>query len=617
MALTIAHKLGAVVAMLTLLALGEAAFAIWQNQLQGSENVRVENAWDFALRTRTLAQAVEHVAVVSDEVFAADDKDEVRAKLGMLKTALAGLKSEADAFDARAEGNAPSAQRSRFALNIKDFIAFQNDVAELGLTVSPKAALIEAQDEATVKSRHKMIEDMNGLVQATLQRLGAERAENARYAEHVKTAMIVAPLAGVSICGSLAIWVFASQIRRPLRRMIGAMQRVASGEMRADIPYVDSRDEMGELARALIVFRDAAVAKAQLESQTQAQREEAERIRLAHAAEREGEAERDSLAIHTMGQGLERLAAGDLAQPIEGALSAKNEPLRNHFNKSLATLKDTMLTVVDSISTIETGTQEISLAAQDLSRRTEQQAANLEKTNAALERIAGATRKTSEGAGQTHRIVAATNDDARAGADVVGQAVQAMDQIELSSRKIGQIIGVIDEIAFQTNLLALNAGVEAARAGQAGAGFAVVATEVRALAQRSAQAAKEIKGLISASTGQVDAGVKLVGASGAAFDRVLRQMEQIGAVVREIAEGASEQAAGMSEVSAALAGLDQATQQNVAMAEEATAATQSLASEIQTLAQLAARFQLGRRQGREPQRRTEGRSTPPPSPRAA
>jgi len=205
-------------------------------------------------------------------------------------------------------------------------------------------------------------------------------------------------------------------------------------------------------------------------------------------------------------------------------------------------------------------------------------------------------RKTAEGAGQARDAVGTARGDAERSGAVVRDAVSAMSEIENSAQQISQIIGVIDEIAFQTNLLALNAGVEAARAGDAGRGFAVVASEVRALAQRSADAAKEIKTLISASSQQVDRGVSLVGETGKVLERILTQVTQINGVVTEIAASAQEQATGLQQVNTAVNQMDQVTQQNAAMVEQATAASHALASEAETLARLISRFELGNAQ---------------------
>jgi methyl-accepting chemotaxis protein len=249
-------------------------------------------------------------------------------------------------------------------------------------------------------------------------------------------------------------------------------------------------------------------------------------------------------------------------------------------------LAEAMAVVTESSRAIQSGTQEISVAVDDLARRTETQAASLEETAAALSEITATVKKTAENAGNARSVVASARTDAEHSGEVVEKAVAAMSNIEASSRQVGQIIGVIDEIAFQTNLLALNAGVEAARAGEAGRGFAVVASEVRSLAQRSAEAAKEIKGLISASGRQVDEGVQLVKETGGALQRIVRHVNEISDIVATMATSAHEQATALSEVNVAVGQMDQVTQQNAAMVEETAAASRSLAQETDNLNRL-------------------------------
>ena len=274
-------------------------------------------------------------------------------------------------------------------------------------------------------------------------------------------------------------------------------------------------------------------------------------------------------------------------------------------------LEKALQSVKDSTQAMDSGTHEISTASNDLSRRTEQQASSLEETAAALDEITATVKKAAEGATHARKVVAATKDDAEKSGEVVRKAVEAMGGIEKSSQQISQIIGVIDEIAFQTNLLALNAGVEAARAGDAGRGFAVVASEVRALAQRSAEAAKEIKGLISTSTGQVEQGVQLVAETGKSLERIVSKVAEINGVVTEIASGAQEQATGLQQVNTAVNQMDKVTQQNAAMAEQATAASRSLARRrAPSCRSWSSLFQVGDTGAAEPMRRPAAKVEP-------
>ena len=301
-------------------------------------------------------------------------------------------------------------------------------------------------------------------------------------------------------------------------------------------------------------------------------------------------------AVASVGQGLSRLAAKDLQATIDDRLPPAFEAMRDNFNSAAAELSRTLQAVAVSGDAIRSGAGEISRASDDLSRRTEQQAASLEETAAALDQVTATVAKTAEGANHAREVAGKAREDATSSGAIVGRAVEAMGGIEHSSRQIGQIIGTIDEIAFQTNLLALNAGVEAARAGDAGRGFAVVASEVRALAQRTADAAKEIKALISASTQQVASGVSLVGETGRSLERIVGQVAELSRVVVEIAASAQEQATALNEVNSAVNQMDQTTQQNAAMVEQSTAASQALAIETEELAELMGAFNLGEAQ---------------------
>ena len=379
----------------------------------------------------------------------------------------------------------------------------------------------------------------------------------------------------------------------PLAAIKAAMERLAAGQLGLVLKEAEDGGETGAMARAVLVFRDSAIAKIKMEDIA------AETARQA-AAERERQAALEAAAtqqqqevVRELAQGLSQLAAGDLMFRLNQSFPAAYETLRSDYNRAMETLEATMATIVANMANLLSGSSEITAASDDLARRTEQQAASLEQTAAALDEITAAVRKTAEGARQARDVVASAQVGAERSGKVVNDTVSAMSAIEDSARQISQIIGVIDEIAFQTNLLALNAGVEAARAGEAGRGFAVVASEVRALAQRSAEAAKEIKQLISTSSKHVGAGVELVGATGQSLAQIVSQVGELNGVVAEIAASAQEQATGLAEVNTAINQMDQVTQQNAAMVEQSTAASHSLSRDTSELVRLTEQFRIG------------------------
>jgi len=293
-----------------------------------------------------------------------------------------------------------------------------------------------------------------------------------------------------------------------------------------------------------------------------------------------------------IGQGLHDLASGDLTVRLSAEARDRHGQVVVDFNQSVERLEDTMRALVAAARVIEDGMHEIEHASSELSGSAGQQAADLKATALDLDGITATVIKSTEGLRYAREVAATANCDAAQGAAVVAKAATAMQGISKSSAEVGRIIGLIDEIAFQTNLLALNAGVEAARAGDAGRGFAVVAAEVRALAQRSADAAREIKTLITGSSTQVTSGVALVGETGRTLERILGRVSDINHIVADIASGAQEQAGGLERVNGAINQMDESTQGFAAMASETSAATKRLNEASEALAALIAEFRL-------------------------
>ncbi len=317
---------------------------------------------------------------------------------------------------------------------------------------------------------------------------------------------------------------------------------------------------------------------------------------MAEEARRKTEADairlEQELVVNSIGNGLHQLMQGDLTFRLNQALPPAYEKVRSDFNSALDKMELLIRSVITAGEAILSASGELSTAADDLSRRTEQQAASLEETAAALDEITASIREAAVGADTTQRTAETARQQAADGGDIVARGIGAMEQIAESSREISEIVGVIDEMAFQTNLLSLNAGVEAARAGESGRGFAVVASEVRTLAQRSAEAAKKIKGLIGRASVEVELGVGLVNETGAALTKIVKNAEQIDIAVANVAAGSKEQAAALAEVNTAMGQMDQLTQQNAAMVEQTTAATHAVADEAAELMRLISEFRV-------------------------
>jgi len=421
-------------------------------------------------------------------------------------------------------------------------------------------------------------------------RLSEEAAKLAANTQStiIKTLGSLALLFSIGVIASLVV---ASRgITGPIAALQHRMRTLAEGKVDTGIPGEERRDEVGSMAKAVVVFLENTRERLRLEAEAEANRSLSEKERLERERKAAEDAANVKFAVENLAAGLSKLSDGDVTYRINHTFVASLDGVRSDFNNSAEKLQEALGRVAGNARGIDAGANEIRSAADDLAKRTEQQAAAVEETAAALEQITTAVKDSSKRAQEAGQLVARAKSGAEQSGDVVRNAVIAMEKIERSSTEISNIIGVIDDIAFQTNLLALNAGVEAARAGEAGKGFAVVAQEVRELAQRSANAAKEIKTLITTSNQQVQEGVDLVDETGKALEAIVSEVQEINRHVMAIVDAAQEQSAGLQQINTAVNQMDQDTQKNAAMVEETTAASHGLAREVSSLNQLLAQF---------------------------
>ncbi len=396
-------------------------------------------------------------------------------------------------------------------------------------------------------------------------------------------ALWIMGLAGALTAGlvAVAVWWILACLVRPLAGNARTMTAMAGGNVTTEVVGDSRRDEIGDMARALVLFRQAELEKRALQAA------EAENLRAQQAV------------IAALSEALRNLASGNVTYKIDQQLSGEYEVLRQDFNSAMTAMASALRLVAQSSQTIHHSATEVSAASADLSSRTETQASRLQFTSETLKAISSAVSRTATRARDVRSAVDTASTAAEEGGKIVFEAVHAMEQIQKSAGQISDIVALIDGISFQTNLLALNAGVEAARAGQAGSGFAVVANEVRALAQRAADAAQDIRQLIVTSNSQVDNGAALVTAAGTKLTAIMGEVSSISSLVHDIAQSVDGESGRLVQVSESMSDLDLITQQNAAMVEQSSAAARMLAEESEKMAGLVTNFRVEMPCGKE------------------
>ncbi|MCM2290864.1 methyl-accepting chemotaxis protein [Allorhizobium sp. BGMRC 0089] len=508
----------------------------------------------------------------------------------------------------------------------KEFRSFRTETIRLGREEGPPAANLQGNNEGNRTNRKNFQKEIDKIITADKAELKTVQASLARFRLDMMLIIVVTSLVAVIASIVIGLHIGLNHLSRPIRKLTEAMKIVASGDYNADAPFIGRQDEIGEMADTVEVFKRNGLEVNRMNEEERALRGKSDDLQSSMSGVVTAAAAGDFTAriekqyddvnldrfaaningllsgvdksVTEVGRIMGALAAGNLTQEMTGQFAGIFEELQANVNTTLSSLRDIIVEVRHKADAINGNSQQLSSAAGDLSQRTERQAAALEQTSAALEQITSVVRNTSDRAQEASKLVGEAKENSQESATIVREAVTAMERIEHASSEISNIIGVIDEIAFQTNLLALNAGVEAARAGEAGKGFAVVAQEVRELAQRSANAAKDIKALITKSGQEVAGGVRLVQKTGASLTQIESRVLEINDHIQAIASAAKEQATGLNEVSTAINQMDQVTQQNAAMVEETSAATQKLHDDAVDLTSLLQRFNTGTGQSR-------------------
>ena len=569
-----AKLLSAFVILLTVMA-GMGTFAVMKIGEVNALSLEMRSRWLPA--SQTIGDI--HTYVSQYRIKQSDNIDAPSPRTGKLlknaKLAIDGLLADYGKLIATDE------QKAAYAKLTSDWQAYVTDNAHLDTLAEAHDPAAKSLFQGELQDHFYTLEDnVLQLIDLNTKGAAAISTKSAQIYAQARKFTIAAAGAGVLIALVLMGMLMRS-IARPISLMADAVKRLVEGEHDIEVPGANRSDELGSLARALDRFKELFAADQQ---RTLAEMERARETQV---------------TIDAIGGGLTALAQGNLTYRVaengKGALAK----LHVDFNEAVSHLGHVMGDIVGGCNAIRNGTDEISAASADLARRTEHQASSLAETSRTLAEFTGTVKITADNAQQTSSRLSHARKTAEGVEDTARRAISAMRSIEASSAEMADIVSTIDGIAFQTNLLALNAGVEAARAGEAGRGFAVVATEVRALAQRSADAAKDIKALITTSTQQVSGGVALVESSGDALRQIVGEVASVSELVEEIADAAQKQAHGIGEISGMVSSMDSFTQQNAAMVEESSASTRNLSEETVRLVDQLAKFRLDHKGGNQ------------------
>ncbi|MBQ4808793.1 HAMP domain-containing protein [Phaeobacter sp. HS012] len=544
-----------------------SVYSLWQSELELERQIDVTKTVRHELKVDLLHEELHaevlYLVLAGDHATAAEREElrarvvevgeEIRANLELLKRDTLPPKALA-----QVEGMVPE---------VDAFLTQGVALAELAMTdrVAAEAGL-DAFEESYKALNTKLHPLSDWIEQAAIETANSARAHDMMLLYILLGTSVLLVLISIYNARKMTL-----NIVRPIDRMREALREVAEGDFGLKVEARMRGDDFGQIAHD--IDRVSGRVIDELEKQN-ALRGESEKV------------------IDRLRQGLQRLAAGDFSDQINESFGSDYDPLRINYNETVDKLNEVMAQVVKASAAIQAQSDEIRSGAEDMSARTESQAATLEETAAALEEMTVSVSNSAKNAKAVEGAVDSARKDVENSGRVVEGAIEAMNEIERSSGQISQIIGVIDDIAFQTNLLALNAGVEAARAGEVGRGFAVVASEVRALAQRSSDAANEIKTLITASTRTVEEGVEKVDSAGKALSQVVGEVVNIATLVSGISSESGEQAQGLNEINIGVAQLDNVTQQNAAMVEESGAAILKMNSETYGLNQIVSQFIL-------------------------